>query len=134
MADSEVSDHEHHTVAMDTEEEEEATEIIAKIMDRVIQQSVPAVEPHEQSAIPLPEATELAAWAATADKGVLNAFMDKEFDEYAPTVANNTSRTEWQIRATAQNVVWTALCALLPETNLYSLPAAHWPQLLNNPD
>ena len=96
MADSEVSDNEQQTVAMD----EEGTEVITKIMDRVIQQCVPAVEADEQFAIPLTEATELAARAGTADKDLLNAFMDKKFDEYRPTVSNDTNKSRWQIRAT----------------------------------
>ena len=40
-----------------TSEEDNAATIIDKIVDRVVQQSVPAVEPQEQSVVPLAEAT-----------------------------------------------------------------------------
>ena len=143
MADSEVSDDEQQTVGMD-----EATDVITNIMVRVIQQCVPAVNPDEQSAISPTEATELAAWAGTADKDLVNAFMDKKFEEYRLTVSNDSNKSEQQIRATwsrdnyylhlqafkaehaaqilgseaqedtaSEDVVWTALCALLPDTH-----------------
>ena len=148
MAGNEFWDHEDDKKAM-SEAEDQDEEIIEKIVDRVIQQSVPVVEPHEQSVVPLPEATELAAWARTIDRDVLNAYVDKEFGEYRPTVVDDTGRTEWHIKATwaqstlylhlrtfkaehagqivasevqeettPQNVVLTALSALLPETPL----------------
>ena len=102
-------------VAM-TSEEDHAAEIIERIVARVIQDSVPLVQPQEQSVVPLPEATELAEWAATIDKDKLNAYMDNKFGGHRPTVEDVAGRTEWHIRATwAQDTYYLHLQTLKAE-------------------
>ena len=52
---------------------------ISSIVYRVLQRHVPPVLPEEQSAVPLADAKDLAAWVSKTDEAKVNAFIDNRF-------------------------------------------------------
>ena len=97
---------------------------------------MPTVLPEQQSAVPVTEAAELAAWVDTADKAAVNCFMDEKFEEYRLTISGDGHKSEQELRATwargtfyvhlrtfkekpaSRNPVLEALSTRLPDTEI----------------